>query len=743
MPSFSWSPIKGGGGGGVSSIDGLTGALTLVAGQGISISAGGSAITIAGVTATASVAGIVTTGSQTFAGAKTFNGAVSTPELTLVGATSGTVSIKATAASSTYVLNLPAAQGAVDTFLKNDGSGNLSWAAGTGASGVTAIGTLDSQSPSLNGLVISGTTLFAQTASASYPGMVSTGAQTFGGNKTFNDDMLVAGTSYLSDLVTSLPASLDSATVQNDLAVIGTTTLNTSLTGVLVGASGVVSSQSYATLTGNLSNMVGDSGSGGAKGLVPAPSTGDASKFLKGDGTWAALPSSGDVTGPASSTDNALARFDLTTGKIIQNSVATLSDAGVLSGLTGLTTSGTTTLSSGLSGVVKASSGVLSASSIVNADVSASAALALSKLATVTASRVLVSNASGAISASSVTSTTLGYLDATSSIQTQLNAKSPTLNDTGSGETLIASASTGKIKKIIAGSNVTVTPSADGVTIAATGGGSGAYIPSVVTRITATGSSTYNLPYAFAASSSVTTVVGDTYTHNSVTYTVVVSAVGSIPILSGSSAPLSSGTLTRSSGTGAASITFTSFMAPIELENTIVGGGGGGGAGTGGSSGSNAGSSTMNGVTAAGGYGGQSSAGLAGNGGAVSGNVAGLTEVAIEGNDGATASTAAGGIGGIGYFGGLGRPGRAGIGDYGEHGAANSGAGGAGGATTSGDYGGGGGGGGGVYKGVIRNPAATYAVTVGTGGAGGAGGGSGTTGTNGGSGVVIIKAKWQ
>jgi hypothetical protein len=38
----------------------------------------------------------------------------------------------------------------------------------------------------------------------------------------------------------------------------------------------------------------------------------------------------GDVSGPASSTDNALARFDLATGKIIQNSSATLDDAGNL-----------------------------------------------------------------------------------------------------------------------------------------------------------------------------------------------------------------------------------------------------------------------------------------------------------------------------------------------------------------------------------------------------------------------------
>jgi hypothetical protein len=37
---------------------------------------------------------------------------------------------------------------------------------------------------------------------------------------------------------------------------------------------------------------------------------------------------SGDVYGPASATDNAIARFDLTTGKIIQNSVVTIADDG-------------------------------------------------------------------------------------------------------------------------------------------------------------------------------------------------------------------------------------------------------------------------------------------------------------------------------------------------------------------------------------------------------------------------------
>ena len=46
-------------------------------------------------------------------------------------------------------------------------------------------------------------------------------------------------------------------------------------------------------MTADLSTLVGDSGSGGAKGLVPAPGSGDAAanKFLKADGTWATTAS--------------------------------------------------------------------------------------------------------------------------------------------------------------------------------------------------------------------------------------------------------------------------------------------------------------------------------------------------------------------------------------------------------------------------------------------------------------------
>jgi len=46
----------------------------------------------------------------------------------------------------------------------------------------------------------------------------------------------------------------------------------------------------------------------------------------------------GDVVGPASATDNALARYDTTTGKLIQNSAVIVDDSNNMSGVNTLTT---------------------------------------------------------------------------------------------------------------------------------------------------------------------------------------------------------------------------------------------------------------------------------------------------------------------------------------------------------------------------------------------------------------------
>lgn len=103
--------------------------------------------------------------------------------------------------------------------------------------------------------------------------------------------------------------------------------------------------------TSILDNMVGDSGGGGTKGLVPAPAAGDAAadKFLKADGTWSAEIGSGDVTGPALSGPNYIPSFSDTTGKVLQVSgmqadvagnilAASVSSAGTIQGSTLLAT---------------------------------------------------------------------------------------------------------------------------------------------------------------------------------------------------------------------------------------------------------------------------------------------------------------------------------------------------------------------------------------------------------------------
>lgn len=55
-------------------------------------------------------------------------------------------------------------------------------------------------------------------------------------------------------------------------------------------------------------------------------------------GTLSATGSGGDVVGPASSTDNAIARFDLATGKLLQNSTVTIDDSGNISGANSIST---------------------------------------------------------------------------------------------------------------------------------------------------------------------------------------------------------------------------------------------------------------------------------------------------------------------------------------------------------------------------------------------------------------------
>lgn len=125
----------------------------------------------------------------------------------------------------------------------------------------------------------------------------------------------------LGTSLTSAHLLVGNAGVATDTAITGDVTINSS--GVTaIGSNKVANSQlaqmgshsfkgnntgstanaldlTPTQLTAELNAVVGDSGSGGTKGLVPAPASGDAaaSKYLKADGTWTTVSESGSGTG--------------------------------------------------------------------------------------------------------------------------------------------------------------------------------------------------------------------------------------------------------------------------------------------------------------------------------------------------------------------------------------------------------------------------------------------------------------
>lgn len=247
--------------------------------------------------------------------------------------------------------------------------------------------------------------------------------------------------------------------------------------------------------------------------------------------------------------------------------------------------------------------------------------------------------------------------------------------------------------------------------------------------------------YIFTVTSANATV-GATYTNNAHTYTVVNTiSSGTILFCSGSSAPSASGTLTKASGTGDATITFSSAQtystyttpttpSPLYIRVRSVGGGGPGGdagvntssAGTAsyfganlivcGGGGPGLPGNNGSGSSWAGGAGGSASLGSGPIGIAVSGSDGQGSSV----NDGAGSADMAGGSGGASAFGGAGGGGSIGINAAaGNPAKANSGSGGGGasGSNTNGHGGGGGGGSGGFVDAIITSPSASYPYSVG------------------------------
>ncbi len=277
-----------------------------------------------------------------------------------------------------------------------------------------------------------------------------------------------------------------------------------------------------------------------------------------------------------------------------------------------------------------------------------------------------------------------------------------------------------------------------------------------IQRFTATGTIT---GYLFTISTSSTVAAGDTYSHNSQTFTVIYALAaesGQVLYTTSTGAPLASGTLTRVTGSGTASITFTSQVAlatytpasnAVRLRVRMLGGGGGGAASGAAGGAGGAGTTTAFGTRRAGGGAG----GVLLNGGA-GGVVAGGGYTLVAGIDGgsggpgganpttANGTQMAGGSGAATYFGGSGRGG--GSGGVGVAGSTNSGAGGGGGGcdNTGAQQSGGGGGAGSYLEFIISSPSGTFPYCVGTGGVGGTNVRAGGAGA---AGIIIIEELYQ
>lgn len=242
---------------GVSSLDGMTGALTLVAGSGISIVDGLGTITISATAPSGTVTSVSVASANGLAG--TVANPTTTPAITLSTTVTGVLkgngtAISAAVAGTDYVipsgsitgtasnitassnstlttltaLSLPVSQ-LTGTLQVNQGgtslatltannvilgngtsaplfvapstSGNVLTSNGTtwissppAASGVTTVGAIDTNANS-NALFISGSTISTQSASATNPGMVNNTTQSFSGNKTFTGPLAITASS--------------------------------------------------------------------------------------------------------------------------------------------------------------------------------------------------------------------------------------------------------------------------------------------------------------------------------------------------------------------------------------------------------------------------------------------------------------------------------------------------------------------------------------------------------------------
>jgi parallel beta-helix repeat protein len=241
-------------------------------------------------------------------------------------------------------------------------------------SGATFVGTIDSQTKSGDGAVLSGNGIYLQTADGSNPGLVSTGIQTFAGDKTFSGNVTINTGLTVSGANIDLNASSNFNTNIN-------TGTSTGAVNIGNGAAGNISIQSGGTigLTGT-TTVLGTTTINGSGSAATTISTGTGNTTIGNTtGTTSITGSTNTVVGTTninttgtstttigsatagavSITSNAASSFTTNTGALTLTSAAaatwgTNAGALTLQGAGGTTvtstagaTSGDTTISTG------------------------------------------------------------------------------------------------------------------------------------------------------------------------------------------------------------------------------------------------------------------------------------------------------------------------------------------------------------------------------------------------------------
>jgi hypothetical protein len=152
-----------------------------------------------------------------------------------------------------------------------------------------------------------------------------------------NDNRIVrTDTATHANAVQQSAIAIDDSGNMTGVASISTTTINGSAAGRLLAYSGSV---------GNpiLNEIPAFDTTSSPYVVSYRPVTIDTSGNIQTPGTLNGRDPDLFVAGPASATDNAIARFDATTGKLIQNSTVSISDAGAMTGGASIAVSGAIT----------------------------------------------------------------------------------------------------------------------------------------------------------------------------------------------------------------------------------------------------------------------------------------------------------------------------------------------------------------------------------------------------------------